>query len=265
MFNNNSVASRKTVNNFVEHSLPLPQLQKLLTRARESLLKEQPETKKSSALPRPASFSVHSTANSSFHASFTTGMPTTYQQRLEILYKRTSYADTYRITTNFTTKWIKLTISYTNVDKVLYSNKCCGRDCHIRISNNDFIALYFLPMFAPQAIPKLSKILHTDIVHTLNWDATHNDHLDPKNRQLGTYRKELSHFASLIEQKHKQMSTLESINNLKCKTVRLLINHRYGTTEPLKINSCVLIVTKTPKTKVSKKIQSQKVSYYKIK
>ena len=103
-------------------------------------------------------------------------MPTTYQQRLEILYKRTSYADTYRIITNFTTKWIKLKISYTNADKVLYSNKYCGRDCYIRNSNNDFIALYFLLMFAPQAIPKLSKILHTDIVHTLNWDAIPSSH-----------------------------------------------------------------------------------------
>ena len=41
LFNNNSLASRKTVYNFVEHSLPLLQLQHFLTAARESSLMEQ--------------------------------------------------------------------------------------------------------------------------------------------------------------------------------------------------------------------------------
>ena len=42
---------------------------------------------------------------------------------------------------------------------------------YIRDLNNEHIALFYLPMFLPQATTKLSEILYTDIVYTVNLDV----------------------------------------------------------------------------------------------
>ena len=42
---------------------------------------------------------------------------------------------------------------------------------YIRDFNNEHIALFYLPMFPPQATPKLFELLYTDIVYTINLDA----------------------------------------------------------------------------------------------
>ena len=42
---------------------------------------------------------------------------------------------------------------------------------YIRGFNNKHIAFLYLPIFPPQATPKLSEILYTDIVYTVNLDA----------------------------------------------------------------------------------------------
>ena len=36
---------------------------------------------------------------------------------------------------------------------------------------NEHLALFYLPIFPPQATPKLSEILYTDIAYTVNLDA----------------------------------------------------------------------------------------------
>ena len=42
---------------------------------------------------------------------------------------------------------------------------------YVRDIYNEHIALFYLPVFPPQASPKLSEILYTDIVYTVNLDA----------------------------------------------------------------------------------------------
>ena len=42
---------------------------------------------------------------------------------------------------------------------------------YIRDFNNEHIALFYLPIFPSQATPKLSEVLYTDIVYTVNLDA----------------------------------------------------------------------------------------------
>ena len=53
----------------------------------------------------------------------------------------------------------------------MYSHTCCEWVFYIRNSNNDHIDLFCLPLFPPQATPKLSELLYTDIVYTVNLDA----------------------------------------------------------------------------------------------
>ena len=42
---------------------------------------------------------------------------------------------------------------------------------YIRDFNNEHIALFYLHIFPPQAKPKLSDILYTDILYTINLDV----------------------------------------------------------------------------------------------
>ena len=42
---------------------------------------------------------------------------------------------------------------------------------YIKGFNNEHIDFFYLPIFPPQATPKLSEILFTDIVYTVNLDA----------------------------------------------------------------------------------------------
>ena len=98
-------------------------------------------------------------------------MHITSQHRLEILFKRTPYADTFRYIQNFKPKQIRFQDIFYNLDHILYSRTCCEWVFYIRDFHNDHLALFYLPMFPPQATPKLSEIPYTDIVYTVNLDA----------------------------------------------------------------------------------------------
>ena len=98
-------------------------------------------------------------------------MHITSQHRLEVLFKRTPYADTFRYIQNFKPKQIRFQDIFYKLDHILYSHTCCEWVFRIRDFNNEHIALFYLPIFPPQATPKLSEILYTDIVYTVNLDA----------------------------------------------------------------------------------------------
>ena len=95
-------------------------------------------------------------------------MHITSQHRLEVLIKRTPYADTFRYNKNFNPKQVRFQDIFYNLDHVIYSHTCCERFFYIRDFNNEHIAIFYLPIFPPQATPKL---LYTDIVYTVNNDA----------------------------------------------------------------------------------------------
>ena len=95
-------------------------------------------------------------------------MQITSQQRLEVLLKRTLYADTFLYIQNFKPKQIRFQIIFYNLDHILYSHTCCEWVFYIRDFNKEHMALFYLIIFPPQATPKLSEILHTDIVYTVN-------------------------------------------------------------------------------------------------
>ena len=98
-------------------------------------------------------------------------MHITSQHRLEILFQRTPYADTFRYIQNFKPKQIRFQDIFYNLDHILYSHTCCEWVFYIGDFHNDHLALFYLPIFPPQATPKLSEILYTDIVYTVNLDA----------------------------------------------------------------------------------------------
>ena len=100
-----------------------------------------------------------------------TGMHVISQHRLEVLFKRTPYADTFRYIRNFKTRQVRFQDIFYNFHHILYSYTCCERVFYIRDFNNEHIALFCLPIFPPQATPKLSKILYTEIVYSVNLDA----------------------------------------------------------------------------------------------
>ena len=55
---------------------------------------------------------------------------------------------------------------------MLYSHTCCEYEFFYNGDfNNEHFAFFFLPIFSPQATPKLSKLLYTDIAYTINLDA----------------------------------------------------------------------------------------------
>ena len=99
------------------------------------------------------------------------GMHITSQHRLELLLKRTPYADTFRYIQIFKPRQVRFQDIFYNLDQFLYSHTCCEWVFYIRHFNNKHIALLYLPIFPPQATPKLSKVLYTDIVYTVNVDA----------------------------------------------------------------------------------------------
>ena len=98
-------------------------------------------------------------------------MHITSQHRLEILFKRTPYADTFRYIQNFKPKQIRFQDIFYNLDHILYSHTCCEWVFYVRNFKNDHLALFYLPIFPPQATPKLSEILYNDIAYTVNLDA----------------------------------------------------------------------------------------------
>ena len=99
------------------------------------------------------------------------GMQITSQHRLEVLFKRTPYADTFRYIQNTKPRQVRFHDIFYNLDHILYSHTCCEWAFYIREFNNEHIALFYLTTFAPQATPKLSETLYKDIVYTVNLDA----------------------------------------------------------------------------------------------
>ena len=97
-------------------------------------------------------------------------MQITSQQRLEVLFKRTPYADTFRYIQNFKPKQIRFQNTFYNLDHISFSY-CFEWVFYIRGFNNEHIALFYLPIFSPQATPRLSELLYTDLVYTINLDA----------------------------------------------------------------------------------------------
>ena len=90
-------------------------------------------------------------------------MQITSQHRLEVLFRRTPYADKFRYIQNFKPKQIRFQDIFYNLDRLLYSHTCCEWVFYVRDFNNEHIALFYLPIFPPQAKPKHSEILYTDI------------------------------------------------------------------------------------------------------
>ena len=88
-----------------------------------------------------------------------------------LLLKRTPYADTFKYIEILKPRQVRFQDNFYNLDHILYSHTCCEWVFYIRDFNNKHVALLYLPIFPPQATPKLSKVLYTDIVYTVNLDA----------------------------------------------------------------------------------------------
>ena len=101
-----------------------------------------------------------------------TGMQITSQDRLEVLFGRTPYVETFRYIQNLKPKQIGFQDVFYNLYHTLYSHICCERLFYIRAFNKEKIALFYLPTFPPQAIPKISDLLYADIVYTIHIDAS---------------------------------------------------------------------------------------------
>ena len=91
-------------------------------------------------------------------------MQITSQDRLEVLFGRTPYVETFRYIQNFKPKQIGFQDIFYKVDHVLYSHTCCERLFYIRAFNKEKISLFYLSNFPPQATPKISDLLYADIV-----------------------------------------------------------------------------------------------------
>ena len=95
-------------------------------------------------------------------------MQITSQDRLEVLFGRTPFAETFWFIQNFKSKQILSQDIFYNVDHILY---CCERLSYIRDFNKIKIALFYLPTFPPQVTTKKSDFFYTNIVYTINLDA----------------------------------------------------------------------------------------------
>ena len=98
-------------------------------------------------------------------------MHKTSPHRLEVLLKRTPCVDTFRYIQNFTPNQVRYQDVFYNLDHILHSHTCCEWVFYIRDFNNENIALFYLLIFHPRTTPKLSEILYTDIVYTVNLDG----------------------------------------------------------------------------------------------
>ena len=94
---------------------------------------------------------------------------------------------------------------------------------------------------------------------------THTDHLDHHPQIKKLQKGAFAHWFLNLEKIHSEVYN-EVRNYLnQSKLLRLFINRRFGMAQPLKINTCVLIVNRTTQIGVSKKIQPQKNVPYKKK
>ena len=90
-------------------------------------------------------------------------MQITSQHRLEIFFERTSYADTFRYIQNIKPKQVRFQDIFYKLDHILFSHTCCELVFYIRDFDNEHIALFYLPIFPPQATPKISIPASYDI------------------------------------------------------------------------------------------------------
>ena len=81
-------------------------------------------------------------------------MQLTSQHRLEVLFNRTPYADTFRCIPIIKPKQIRFQDIVYNIDHVSYSHTCCEWVVYIRHFNDERIAFFYLPIFPPQTTPK---------------------------------------------------------------------------------------------------------------
>ena len=68
--------------------------------------------------------------------------------QLEVLYKRTPYADTFRFIQNFKPKQVRFQDIFYIFDHILYSHTCCEWVL-FRDFNNEHIALFYPQIFSP--------------------------------------------------------------------------------------------------------------------
>ena len=97
-----------------------------------------------------------------------TGVQLTSQHRLEVLFCRTPYADTFRYIqrqNNYAFKAFSTTLITFYIHTIVVSG------FFIRDINNEQIALFSLSIFPQQETPKMSALLYTDTVFTINLDV----------------------------------------------------------------------------------------------
>ena len=99
-------------------------------------------------------------------------MQITSHHRLEVLFfSRTPNSGTVRYIQKFKTNRYVLKTFFCNLDHILSSHACCDCVFYIGDFNNEYTALFYLPIFPAQATPKISELLFWDIVYTINLDA----------------------------------------------------------------------------------------------
>ena len=98
-------------------------------------------------------------------------MQITSQHRLETLFRRTSYAKSFRYIQSFTTKQNRFQDNFCTLDHILFSHTYCEWFSYIRVFNNEHITLFYLPIFPPQATPTISELLYPDILCIINLNA----------------------------------------------------------------------------------------------
>ena len=100
-------------------------------------------------------------------------MQITSQHRLEVLFKRTPYAETFRYIQNFKPKEVRFQDIFYKPDHILYSHMCCKWFSLLETSITNTLLFSISQFFhhKQHQTPKLSEILYTDIVYTVNLDA----------------------------------------------------------------------------------------------
>ena len=95
-------------------------------------------------------------------------MQITSRHRLEVLFKRIPYAHTFRYIQIFKPRQF----CFREILITFYIHTLIANEFfYIKDFNNEHIARFYFPFFPPQATSKLSEILYTDIVYTVNLDA----------------------------------------------------------------------------------------------
>ena len=73
----------------------------------------------------------------------------TLKERLEVFFRRSPYADTFRKVQSFQTKQTRFQDIFYNLDHNRYSHSCSEWVFYVRDFNNEYIAVLYLPIFQP--------------------------------------------------------------------------------------------------------------------